>query len=237
MKNSHLLIVIALAGIAGYFAYPFFNPKSAPLESSSHTSAQVSRNGTDASSPTTSKEDSSVANDIASQTVPHENSTNTVTSEDDTSPGNRKSEVTESDSKESRVSSHATTFSNSPNGSGNQKNDFSSYKLTNNESRLSISESDPRFHLLQGRYEGNYKGSPAVLIIGPQKSTLTLTGTIATDDIVLIKDNEKFFSNVFDNGNLLKIESDKAKLVLDISAWPGLKLAVGPEEAIYLLKN
>lgn len=237
MKNTRLLIVTIFAGVIGYFAYPYFHSPSTPTENSVLKNTNVSERKTETlPTETSNSEKTTEANVTADQNVPTEllPASEARATEDAVAKQNPNS--IEADSGIKQNPSPSTTFSNSPHASGLQKNDFSSYKLTNNESRLSISETDPRLLLLQGKYEGIYKGSNAQLFIGNQMSSLILTGTIASDDITLRKPNEQFFSNVFENGNLLTIESDKQKIQIDISGWPKLKMLVGQEETVYLSK-
>lgn len=231
MKNFRFFVVVIVSIIAGYFAYPYFNPPK--IETVDAPVKEKSRSF-ESTPVTTSSETESIPTQEKDNPIPVSATEEGPVAEDEI-PAEESSQRAH-ESENSKKKSSRSGYGNSKTFSGQKitisNRDFSTYKLKNSEFRLALSDSDPRLVLIQGMYTGLAEGDSYELEIGPRESILRIN-----EFVTVTKSNEFFFSNVNDNGNTLQIETGKNKTYIDLKNWPVLILSVGPLTNIQLRKQ
>lgn len=207
MSKFNTLIMISLAVLVGFFAYPYFHPPTAP-------SAEIVKVTTSKIDHDKSLDDNSEADaDIEdrTQSTEHNKPENSLSETDETQDSN--TDPASDESGNPNVPSAAT--------SGNKK-DFSSYKLHDEKKTYAISESDPRIRYLNGKYIGAVHGYSVVLEINQAISSLNFSSVVTYSSA-----KTDYIFNVNNNGNIILIQYGEAKFYLDLSSLPDLKINEG----------
>ncbi|MES2525486.1 MAG: hypothetical protein V4598_00300 [Bdellovibrionota bacterium] len=234
MKNSHLIIVVLLALAAGYFAYPYFNSNSV---SSSVKTPQLEKGDSQSTvkAHPVKGDVPEIKEDVPVGDSPQTTENVDVSRNDETQNLNERNEGDDSETTSKRKSQHvpnSSTFQGIKNSLTDR--DFSTYTLSKTKQRIEISPEDPRLAMIKGFYQGNFDGNQIELYIGATESSITFSENEA---LSFSATNERFFSNVNENGNRILIQNGDNKIFLDIKNGPGILLHMGLNTKVILVRT